>query len=370
MRWTLSYIFGVIMRHTKGENNSKRGASKMNDNVIAIDLAKTVFQICKVDGKGKVLSNKKVSREHLIDTLHKEKQCKVVMEACYSSHYWARTFLAYGHEVKLLPAQHVSPFRQGNKNDKNDALAIYEASNRPNINPVPIKNEEQQAIQSLHRIRDKLISDKVGLTNQVRGLLSEFGVITSQGENAIKRLLAEVCSSDDKRIPEILKTHLDDLREQFTSIKSTIKKIEESLAQYAKSNPLCQLLLTLPGIGLINATALISSIGNGRQFDDARDFAVWLGLTPKQYSSGNKSVNSGVTKRGNRYLRKQLIHGARAALFTRKKVDKPIDKVTAWSAAVLKRRGTNIATVALAAKMARIIWTMLKNNECYKPNYA
>lgn len=331
--------------------------------LISIDLAKDVFQVAGFDKNMKVLSNKQLNRRALHAFIANSPSSEIVMEACYSSHYWARSFQQMGHRVRLLPAQHVAPFVRGNKSDRNDVIAIAEASRRPGIKDVPVKSLAQQDIQSLHRMRDLKVRRRTSMMNQARGLLSDYGIVCPKGHAGFKRLLAIVCDPQNAQISQLLKPQFESIRSEYQQLTQCIGNIERSLKQIAKEQPLCQLLLSIPGIGIINATALYSAIGNGSQFSSAREFAVWLGLTPRQSSSGMTFHSGGITKRGNGYLRKQLVHGARV-LLNRKK-DRT-DKLSRWADQLQARRGKNKATVALAARLARLCWILLQKNEPYR----
>jgi len=335
-----------------------------NHSLIAIDLAKNVFQICSINSNNRVLMNKSFNRKTLSEFMIQQAPSTVAMEACYSSHYWGRLFESFGHQVKLLPAQHVKPFVRGNKNDHNDALAIAEAAQRPEIKAVPIKTVAQQDIQSLHRLRERCVSQRTGLTNQTRGLLSEYGIVFPQGFKAFKQTLAMLLDPKDTRLSQAIKQELQYVTGEFDRLSERLKQLNHTLSTIALNNSHCQKLMSIPGIGYVNATALYSAIGNGSQFKNARELSVWLGITPKQFASGNKQVMAGITKRGNRYLRKQLIHGARAVMYHCKKRD---DKLSHWLKNIVNRRGPNKASVALANKMARLAWTLLHKNEMYHP---
>jgi len=332
--------------------------------LIAIDLAKNVFQVCGMNHDHKIVFNKSLKRKQLVDFIAKQDVSVLVMEACYSSHYWGRIFERMGYQVKLLPAQHVTPFVRGNKSDHNDAIAIAEASLRPGIISVPVKSIEQQDIQCLHRMRERYVSHRTGLINQTRGLLSEYGIIAPQGHKAFCALLREVSDASYQSLTPLFRNQVRDIVDDYYQLTDRIDEITKQLSLIANENPLCKRLLTLPGIGVINATALYSAIGNGSQFKSPRELPVWLGLTPKQYSSGEKFTSGGITKRGNRYLRKQLIHGARAAI-TRCR-NKP-DRLSRWGNQLVARRGINKATVAMASRLARLAWVLLQREENYKP---
>lgn len=333
-------------------------------NLVSVDLAKNVFQVCGMTRQQKVTFNKSVRRRELAEFMANQPPVEVAMEACYSSHYWARQFEAMGHTVKLLPAQHVSPFVRGNKSDHNDAIAIAEAARRPNILPVPVKSVDQQDIQCLHRMRDRYIAHRTSLINQTRGLLSEYGIIAPQGHKAFCKLLREVGQPEFTDISSLLKVQLNQIADEYHSHTDRIDEITGILTKMANKHPLCRLILTIPGIGPINATAIYSAIGNGSQFNNGREFAVWMGLTPRQASSGNSFKSGGITKRGNRYLRKQLVHGARSAL---SRCRNRQDQLNRWGNQLVARRGIQKACVAMAARMARLAWVLLQRQEAYRP---
>ena len=333
-----------------------------NNSLIAIDLAKNIFQVCVIDSNNRILMNKAFNRTTLAQFIVQQSPCVIAMEACYSSHYWGRLFESYGHQVKLLPAQHVKPFVRGNKNDYNDAIAIAEASNRPGIKCVPIKTLVQQDIQCLHRMRERCVRQRTTLSNQTRGLLSEYGVVFNPGFKSLTKTLIDITVPEDKRLSEPLKQEMSYTYDEFKQLSKRLDDLNSSLLKIANEHIECQRLMSIPGIGVINATALYSAIGNGSQFNHARELSVWLGITPKQFSSGDRNIMTGITKRGDRYLRKQLIHGARAALSRSKKRD---DKLSTWVNSIVKRRGPNKACVALANKMARLCWILLQREQMY-----
>ena len=334
----------------------------MKCRVISIDLAKSVFQACGVNQQLKPLFNQKLSRRDFYAFMAQQPPTQVVMEACYSSHYWGRELTQLGHTVRLIPAQHVTPFVRGNKNDRNDALAIVEASQRPNIRFVPIKTQAQQEVMALHRIRERLIKNKTALTNQAHGLLSDFDIIFSPGERCFSVMAHIVAAST--QVSQNIKSLVAMLHEEFLALKAKLKTIEAKLKQNLAQFPQADILLSVPGIGYIVASALIACIDKGQAFQRAKDFAVWLGITPRQYASGAHSYMGKISKRGNRYLRKQLIHGARAVL-NRYKNDQ--DALKIWGETVAHRRGFNKAVVAIAHKLARIVWHLLQKDVMYQP---
>lgn len=328
---------------------------------LAIDLAKNVFQVCAMNDRNKVLYNKKYSRNELLALLSILPPIHIFMEACYSAHFWGRTCNEYGHNAFLIPAQHVKPFVRGNKNDANDALAIMEASARPFIRFVPVKNTAQQEIMGMHRLRERWIQNRTSLTNQARGLLSDFGVIFPKGFKGFREAILK-CQDNEIFTLNFRKLLLSML-EEFNQLSERIEQINEQLTQYTHKNQNCKIVSSLPGIGFINSSAIVAQIDKGQAFNSPKQFAVWLGITPTQYASGEKSRDGRITKRGNRYLRKQLIHGARAAMRWARKRD---DQLSRWINQIVQRIGVNKAAVAIANKLARLIWILLQKQETFK----
>ncbi|NRA56332.1 MAG: IS110 family transposase [Gammaproteobacteria bacterium] len=337
----------------------------MKCKTIGIDLAKNVFQVCGVNEHLKPQFNDKIQRKSLLKFMAKKEHTIVVMEACYSSNYWGREITKLGHEVKLIPAQHVTPFVRGNKNDRNDALAIVEASQRPYIRFVPVKTEYQQEINSLHRIRERLIRNRTAIINQIRGLLSEFGVIASAGKAELFKRLSDFII--DPKYTHQLRDMIGDLYSEHFAMSQHIEKIENRLKKFVADSPNGKILLSIPGIGFINASALLATIDKGQAFNNPREFGVWLGLTPQQYASGNTSRMGGITKRGDRYLRKQLIHGARTVVCHAKN---KTDQLNQWANKLREKKSFNKTVVAMAHRLARLIWILLQRQEEYRPQYA
>jgi len=334
----------------------------MKVNTISIDLAKNVFQLMGFTAKNKSAFNKRLNRVQLKHFMQMQPPCRVVMEACYSSHYWGRTFESMGHTVDLIPAQHVTPFVRGNKNDSNDTLAIFEASARPFIRFVPIKTQAQQETLILHRLRERLLSARTAASNQLRGLLADFGIVFPQGKAAFIEKIQAL--SVDGSLSVKIKWLVNDVYKEYKTLALRIKDIEKQLKTDIEASPLGKILLSIPGIGYLNASAFIASIGSGQAFSSAREFAVWLGITPKQFASGNKSVMGGISKRGDQYLRKLLIHGARA-IITR--AGKKQDALSLWITQLSARKSFNCTAVATAHKLARIMWTLLQKQCHYTP---
>ena len=336
----------------------------MKITTIAIDLAKNVFQVLGMTAQGKKVFNKRLTRPQLAEFMQQQPVCRVVFEACYSSHYWGRTFESMGHQVDLIPAQHVTPFVRGNKNDKNDVLAIYEASLRPDIRFVPIKTEAQQEILMLHRIRERLIKQRTACTNQIRGLLVDFGIVFAQGHSAFELAMVELIA--DQHVRPMVKLMASETYEEYQQAGIRLKQLNVLLSQNVEQNPNGRILLSIPGIGPIIASAFSAAIDKGQAFNSPNEFAVWLGLTPKQFASGNKSVNGGITKRGDGYLRKQLIHGARTVV---SHADKKNDDLNVWITQLRARKSICCTVVATAHRLARLMWILLQRQTTYQAQF-
>ena len=328
----------------------------MNTNLIAIDLAKNVFHLQGMSKTGRKTISKKVSRKRLVAEVLKLKPRTVVMEACYSVNYWGRLFQSHGIEVGAIPAQFVKPFVQGNKNDANDALAIAQASQRPKVRWVPIKTIEQQDIQSLHRIRQRHVENRTALGNQIRGLLSEYGIVIARSMSKLKLALPDILEDADNGLSPVAREFLQSLAEEFKAMTKMLERDERAITQLSGLNDDFQRLLTIPGVGKLMSSALIAAVGHASQFSSGRQLSAWMGLTPRQYASGEISHMSGISKRGNRYLRTLFIHGARAALSRCKRRD---HHLLQWADKIAERRGKHKACVALANKIARVAWALL-----------
>ena len=328
----------------------------MKITTIGIDLAKNVFQVHGVDDRGHVVLRKKLDRAKMAEFFIKLQPCLIGMEACGSAHYWGRKLTAMGHTVKLMAPQFVKPYVKTNKNDAADAEAICEAVARPNMRFVPIKTNEQQAVLCLHRVRQSFIKVRTAQANQIRGLLSEFGFIIPQGIANIAKRLPEIMEKSD--LPASFRELLERLYNHLKDIDKQVDEMDDKIQQWHRSSEMSRKLADIPGIGPITATALVASIGDGKSFENGRQLAAWLGLVPRQHSSGGKSVLLGISKRGDVYLRTLLIHGARAVI--RFAENKPS---TTWLNKLLNRRNKNVAAVALANKNARVVWTLLTHEE-------
>ena len=335
--------------------------------ILGIDLAKHVFQLHGADETGQPVLKKRLRRGQLLSFVEGLSPCTIAMEACASAHHWARSFERLGHEVRLISPHFVKPFVKTNKNDAKDAEAIVEAALRPTMRFVPVKSEEQQSTLMLHRARELLVRQKTQLINAIRGHCTEFGVVVAQGAFRIGELVAIIRDREDSRLPASTKMVLMMLVDQFEHTKKQILACEKELKAAFKRDEAAQRLATIPGIGMITATALVASIGDASNFKSGRELAAWLGLVPRHMASGNKHHTGRISKRGDGYIRRLLVHGARTVL--RWKQAKP-ETQTQWQSAMLARRPTNVVLVAMANKAARIAWALLTKGEVYRPQEA
>lgn len=330
---------------------------------IGLDTAKQVFQVHGVDEHGKVVLQKQLVRARVLEFFANLPQCLVGMEACAGTHYWARELSKLGHTVRLMAGQFVAPYRKSGKNDANDAEAICEAVGRPNMRFVQVKSVEQQAILAVHRTRSLLVEGRTALVNQIRGLLGEFGITVAQGIDRLRRGLPEILEDGENGLPGLARETFAELLEQLRAIDTRIAHYDRRIETLAQEMEPAKRLMAIPGIGPITATALVATVGGANVFSNGRQFAAWLGLTPRQHSSGGKSKLGRISKRGEVYLRTLLIHGARSVL---RLTAKKSDPKSRWAEGLKQRSGNNIAAVALAAKHARIIWAMLARKTEYR----
>ena len=327
---------------------------------IGLDLAKHVFQVHGLDQEGRAVLRKQVRRGQVLKFFGTLPSCLVGMEACGSAHHWARELKAQGHEVRLIPPQYVRPFLKTNKHDAADAEAIAEALVRPTMRFAPIKSADQQAVLMLHRSRELLVKQRTMLINAVRGHCSELGMIASQGASKINDLIMMIEDPDDARLPAFAREALGVLIAQLDAVKKAIQKLESKLQTWHRSQQASQRLTTIPGVGVITATALVATIGDGSQFKSGRHLSAWLGLVPRQHSSGGKSRLGRISKRGDGYLRRLLVHGSRAVLRWQRGAPK---QPSPWIGALLTRRPTNVVLVAMANKTARTVWAMMSKQQ-------
>jgi transposase len=327
---------------------------------IGLDTAKNWFQVHGVDESGRVALRRKLARGKVLPFFAGLTPCVIGLEACGGAHFWARELIKLGHDARLMPARYVRAYVKTNKHDAADAEACCEAVQRPGMRFVPVKSEEQQSMLMVHRTRDLLVRQRTAAVNALRGHLAEFGITAARGTAKARELMSLV--GTDERVPAIAREALLQLVEQIRDIERKIEAFDKQLLSLARQNEVCRQLITIPGIGPIAATALVATVGNARSFTSGRHFAAWIGLVPKQHSTGGKERLGGISKRGDAYLRKLLIHGARAAVHRVRSHQVP----GAWIAGLLARRPFNVATVALANKTARIAWAVMTNGSTYR----
>ena len=330
---------------------------------LGIDLAKSVFQLHGIDAEGLVIIRKKLRRSAVLDTLRKLEPCLVGMEACATAHYWAREISALGHQVKLMPPAYVKPYVKRGKNDMADAEAICEAVTRPTMRFVPIKSAEQQGVLALHRIRDLLMRQRTMLLNATRGHLAEFGIIAPQGPRKVMEMIARLQDTESPTLPEIARSAILSLGTQLEALAHEIHTLERRLLVWHRQDAASQRLETIPGIGVITATALAASVTDPSVFRSGRQFAAFLGLTPRQNSSGGKDRLGRISKMGDGYLRRLLVVGATSVI---RRVETNPSATGAWIRSLLTRKPTRVTTVAMANKTARIAWAVLARGETYR----
>jgi transposase len=330
---------------------------------IGLDLAKQVFHVVCCNVHGKVVRKNRLKRSQVLAYFSNLPRCLVGMEGCASAHHWARELGALGHEVKLIPPQYVKPYVRGNKNDYNDALAIAEAVTRAEMRFVWVKTPEQQDIQALHRLRERRLQERTALCNQLRGLLAEYGLILPKGVNLLRRRLPELLEDGENGLSDLFRRLLAQSYQQLQELNGHIDHYTREMKQQSQQNEACRRLQTIPGYGPIVAGVFHSVVGHGEAYRRGRDVAAALGLVPRQHSSGGKAVLLGISKRGDRYLRSLLVHGARSVVIRAAQKDDPLSR---WINKVKAARGFNKAVVALANKMARIGWAVVVNKTVYQ----
>ncbi len=334
----------------------------MNITTIGLDIAKNVFQVHGVDENGKNAFRKQLKRTQVLSFSANLTPCLIGLEACGGANYWARELIKVGHDARLISPQFVKPYVKGNKNDTNDAEAICEAVSRPSMRFVPLKSIEQQDIQMLHRVRSGLIKERTSHANRLRGLLAEYGIIVGQGLTQLRKRLPEILEDGENQLTAAARQIFADLYQQLVYQDQQVSIYSEKIIGLHRTSPVSKTLGAVPGIGPITATALLAALGDGKAFEKARQVPAWLGLVPKQASSGGKQKLLGISKRGDTYLRTLLIHGARSVVKAAAKKD---DAQSRWINDLVKRRNANIAAVAVANKNARIVWALLTRIESY-----
>lgn len=335
----------------------------MTITTIGIDIAKSVFQLHGVDEAGKVVLRKKLRRSAVLDTFRDMAPCLVGMEACATAHYWAREISALGHQVKLMPPAYVKPFVKRQKNDMADAEAICEAVSRPTMRFVPVKSADRQGVLVLHRTRDLLMRQRTMLLNAVRGHLAEFGIVSPQGPGRVFELITSLRDGTHADLPDIARTALLGIGAQLDALCGQIHALERQLLAWHRSDADSQRLETIPGVGVLTATALAASVPDPAVFRSGRQFAAFLGLTPRQNSSGGKDKLGRISKMGDGYLRRLLVIGATSVI---RRADTNLSATGAWIRSLLTNKSKRLTTVAMANKTARIAWAVLARGECYR----
>ena len=335
--------------------------------VVGIDLGKTWVQVCGQDGGGQIQLERKMKPKALRAWLRQLPPCRIGMEACGRSHHWARVLQGYGHEVRLIAPQFVKPFVKASKTDRADAEAICEAVQRPSMRYVGIKTVDQQDQQALHRIRRLAVSQRTAQVNQIRGLLAEYGIEIAQGRHHVRKRLPDILEDGENGLSPGFRGWLCELYEELVHLDARIGQLDRQIERMAHTDEQARRLMGIPGVGPMTATALLAAVGDVKMFRNGRQFAAWLGLVPRQHSTGGKDRLLGISKRGDRYVRGLLIHGARSVV--RRADKKPEDTRRQWLGRLLERRHTNIATVALANRMARTAWALLAHADTYQPDH-
>ncbi len=335
----------------------------MEVTTIGIDLAKSVFAVSGADRRGRVIVRRQLRRAQVLGFMRGLPRCTVGMEATGGAHYWARQLTALGHEVRLMSPALVMPYRKGNKTDRNDADAILEAVTRPSMRFVMVKSVAQQDLLGLHRVRAQLVKSRTALCNQLRGLLRERGVAVRTGVAGLRRGLGAALAAESSELSGEMRELLGEMSQWLQTLEQRIASCEARITRKFKHDERCERLAEVPGVGPLTATALVAAVGNAQQFRNGRELSAYLGLVPRQHSSGGKTVLLGITKRGDRYLRTLLIHGARSAL---RQCKRKGDARSEWAARISAARGPNVAAVAMANKNARVLWALLTTGDRYR----
>jgi len=336
----------------------------MTIDVLGIDLAKNVFQLHGVDRKGHPVFKRRVMREQLLSVVAGIEPCTIAIEACTGAFCWARKFEELGHKVKIVGPQYVKPFVRGQKNDGNDAEAICTAVRQPHIPLVPKKSIEQQDIQALHRARQRMVNHRTAVVSQIRGLLLDRGIAFAKSIGRARRMIPEILASQANELTAMARDAIGELWDLLCDLDRRIESFDKKIAAVFKASEVCQRIAKIKGVGPKTATAIVAAVGDGAEFKNGRHMAAWLGLVPRQHSSGDRKVLMGISKRGDQHLRSLLVHGARSVVRVAANKNDPINQ---WVNQLQERRGFNRATVAVANKNARIIWAVLRTGEPYRP---
>jgi transposase len=335
----------------------------MQVTTIGLDIAKNVFQVHGVDARGRVVLRKRLARGRVLGFFANLPRCLVGLEACGGAHYWARELRALGHEVRLMPPQYVKPYVRTNKHDAADAEGCCEAVQRPGMRFVPIKSEQQQATLMLHRVRDQLIGQRTATINALRGHLAELGIVAPQRQAGVRQLLAALGDLEDARIPPLAREVLQLLATQLRDLAERLAELDRRLVALTRSDPICRRLAEVPGVGPVIATAFAATVPDMAAFRSGRHLAAWLGLVPREHGTGGKHRRLGLSKRGDGYLRRQLIHGARAVV---KVSPGHTGRLWSWINGLRARRPFNVVVAAVANKLARIVWALLSRGAAYR----
>src|SRR5690242_10826305 len=357
MEWPAPHLGSV---GCSGQSEGRRVAMKVA--VLGIDLGKNSCSVVGLDDTGKVIMRRRMHRDSVIKIASGLAPCVVAMEACCGAHHLGRILRERGHQVRLMSPEYVRPYVKAQKNDDRDAEAIAEAATRPTMRFIELKSAEQLDMQSLHRVRDRLVSERTALLNQLRAILLERGIVIPQGRRKLEDHLRTLLEGQEAILSPRVWSLLNDMQAEWRALDSRIEALTDEFAAQAKTDEAARRLATIPGIGVLNATALVAAVGNAATFARGRDLAAWLGLVPRQMTTGGKPRLMGITKRGNKYLRKLLVHGARAALPSLSASATPLGK---WLTSLLERAHKNTVVVALANKLARIVWAVLRRGETY-----
>jgi transposase len=344
----------------------------MDATTVAVDLAKNVFELAVADGEWHIVERHRLNRARFARFFVQRPPCRVVMEACGSAHHWARRLVAEGHTVRLLPAHYVKPYVRRSKTDRADAAALIEAARSSQIRAVPIKSLEQQQLQSLHRLRSQWLSTRQRYLATVRGVMREFGIMIPLGPSAAKAQIGLVLAQADSDIPQGLRPALAEMLREIAPLEEKILSVERQLAALTRADERVQQLREIPGVGLLTSTALLSTVGDIQRFPSGRHFACWLGLTPSERSSAERRRLGKISKQGDVYCRTLLVHGARSALLAAhraQRAGKPLDRLRHWALNCERQRGHNKATVALANRLARIVWATWKYERAFDGNW-
>ncbi len=332
----------------------------MTLHLLGIDIAKNVFQLHGVDAAGRVVLRRRVMRDSLLQVIAQLEPCTIAIEACTGAFYWQRQFERFGHTVKIISPQYVKPFVLSQKNDGNDAEAICTAARQPHMRFVPKKTVEQQDIQALHRARQRMVSHRTAVVSQIRGLLLDRGIAIGVSITRARRAIPAILSDPDNELTDLAREAISELSDLFRDLDRRIAELDKKIERVFRSNDACQRIAKIKGVGPKTATALVAAVGDGSEFKNGRHLAAWLGLVPRQHSSGDRRMLMGISKRGSQHLRALLVHGARAVVRTAPGKRDPANQ---WINQLRERRGFNRTTVAVANKTARIIWAVLRSGE-------